>query len=229
MSKSKSRSRRRSRPTQERRVVDVISQLECAVRRPRAAILGGLLGGAVPWFARALSHNELPEAWARGQKLLVAAMLVVVLGCMAFSMLTVHKFGRAAFQDERKAVVFVLALEGVMLVSRGATSNWALLLLVVINAVANGCVIALEREATARRQETDERRRATRAQSRLQTRGEGASSRSPTIPVVTSPGPTAVQGGHCVPTRTSSRDTVARSRWIPETVPDAEVVAYTYS
>src|SRR3982750_4115552 len=139
MSKSKSRSRRRGHPPQEQRVV------------------------AVPWFARALSHDELPEAWARGQKLLAAAMLVVVLGCMAFSMLTVHKFGRAAFQDERKAVGFVLALEGVMLVSRGAASNWALLLLVVINAVANGCVIALEREATIRRQEADARRRATRA------------------------------------------------------------------
>jgi hypothetical protein len=60
----------------------------------------------------------------------------------------------------------VLALEGVMLVSRGATSTMALVLLIVINALANGSVIALAHDATRRREEADARRSATRARNR---------------------------------------------------------------
>jgi hypothetical protein len=152
--------------------VDVISQLECAVRRPRAALLGAAIGGAVPWFARELAHGELPAAWADGSRAACAAMALVILGCCVFSMLTVYKFGLAAFADRRKAIGFVLALEGVMLVSRGATSLWALAILVAINAIANGCAIALAHDATCRRREADERRSATRARNRSAGRAE---------------------------------------------------------
>jgi hypothetical protein len=170
MSKSKkTRAGRRGAGRPERDLagrVDVISQLECAVRRPRAALLGAAIGGAVPWFARELAHGELPAAWASGGRAACAAMVLVILGCCAFSMLTVYKFGLAAFGDRRKAAGFVLALEGVMLVSGGATSAWALALLVAINAVANGCAIALAHDATCRRRGADERRSATRARNR---------------------------------------------------------------
>jgi len=175
---------RRRRAARER-IVDVISQLECATRHPRAAILGGVLGGAIPWFARALAHGEIPEAWTAGHAGLAAIMIVVVLGCAAFSMLTVYKFGKAAFGDARKAAGFVAALEGVMLVSHGTTSLVALALLVIINAIANGCVIALAREATARRQEADGRRSATRAQNRARTRGVGTGATSTRTPAET--------------------------------------------
>ena len=40
-------------------------------------------------------------------------MIAVVVGCCVFSGLSVYKFGRAAFGDPRKALGFVLALEGV--------------------------------------------------------------------------------------------------------------------
>jgi hypothetical protein len=212
---------RRARRAPER-TVDVISQLECATRHPRAALLGGLLGGAVPWFARALAHGEIPEAWSAGHTGLACVMLAVVLGCAAFSMLTVYKFGRAAFGDERKAVGFVLALEGVMLVSHGTTSIVALALLIVINAIANGCVIALAREATARRQDADARRSATRAQNRAQdrarTRDEAPVASVPVArrPASTSASVTHPARGHRAP------------RWLPAGN-GVEVQTYSYS
>jgi hypothetical protein len=89
-------------------------------------------------------------------------MLAVVLGCGVFSGLTVYKFGRATFNDARKALGFVLAIEGVMLVSQGATSNVALAVLVAINALANGSAIALARDAACKKREAAARAAATR-------------------------------------------------------------------
>jgi hypothetical protein len=93
-------------------------------------------------------------------------MMTVVVGCGAFSGLSVYKFGKAAFSDPRKALGFVLALEGVMLVSHGVTSAVALVVLILINAVANGAVIALARDATCKKQAADARGAATRARCR---------------------------------------------------------------
>lgn len=128
-----------------------------------------MIGGAIPWFARTLAHDEIPDAWASSHTL-AGVMVAVVLGCAVFSALTVYKFGRAAFGDVRKAIGFVLALEGVMLVSHGTTSTVALALLIAINALANGSVIALARDATRRRVEADARRSATRARNREATK-----------------------------------------------------------
>jgi len=170
MSKAR-RSKRSSRSVRSRvardpsEATDVMSQLECAGRHPSAALLGAVIGGLVPLFARTLAHDELPAMWSASRGLAMV-MLVVVLGCAVFSALTVYKFGKAAFGDSRKALGFVLALEGVMLLSRGMTSVLALLVLIGINAVANGSVIALARDATCRRREADARRSATRARNR---------------------------------------------------------------
>ena len=125
-----------------------------------------MVGGIVPWFARTLAHDQLPDAWAAGNSALAAVMLAVVLGCALFSAITVYKFGRATFNDTRKALGFVAAIEGVMLVSTGATSDVALLVLILINALANGSSIALAREATCKRREASARASVTRAQSR---------------------------------------------------------------
>lgn len=145
---------------------DVMTQLECAIRNPHAAAIGAVIGGLVPWFGRTLAHGEIPTAWSTGSTGLAMTMLAVVIGCAIFSGLSVYKFGRAAFGDARKALGFVFALEGVMLVSTGATSTVALAVLILINAVANGSVIALARDATRRRSEADARRAATRARNR---------------------------------------------------------------
>jgi hypothetical protein len=159
--------RRRSRQIPDRAATtDVVTQLECAIRRPQATLIGALVGGIVPWFARTLAHGEVQGAWSAGHTGLATAMIGVILGCAVFSAITVYKFGRATFGDERKALGFVLAIEGVMLVSSGATSNVALAVLIAINALANGSAIALARDAACRRREADVRRATTRAQSR---------------------------------------------------------------
>lgn len=161
---------------------DVVSQLECAIRNPQAALLGAAIGGLIPWFGRTLAHEEIPSAWSTSPSLAMV-MIAVVLGCACFSGLSVYKFGKAAFGDSRKALGFVLALEGVMLVSRGATSTVALVVLIVINAIANGSVIALSRDATKRRCQADARRGATRARN---TRGHAGVpvAATPTTPIV---------------------------------------------
>ena len=171
MSKSSKRSKRSRKVVDRSATTDVVTQLECAFRNPHAALIGALIGGLVPWFGRTLAHDQVPAAWSAGNTALALTMIAVVLGCALFSALSVYKFGRAAFGDARKALGFVLALEGVMLVSTGATSTVALAVLILINAVANGSVIALARDATKRRCEADARRAATRARSRTTDRG----------------------------------------------------------
>src|SRR5580698_1778958 len=117
---------RRGQATAERRTVDVVTQLTVAWRNRPAAALGAVMGGSVPALARLLAHGELHDAWQARQNGVAALVLVVLLGCTLFSVLTVRKFGLAAFGDEKKAVGFVFALEGVMLVAQGAASWWAL-------------------------------------------------------------------------------------------------------
>jgi hypothetical protein len=166
MSKIAKRNRSPRGVTDRSATTDVVTQLVCAAKNPHAAAMGAVIGGLVPWFGRTLAHEEIPSAWSAGQHGLAIAMIAVVLGCACFSAISVYKFGRAAFGDSRKALGFVLALEGVMLVSRGVTGAIALAILIAINAIANGSVIALSRDATRRRCEADARRAATRARSR---------------------------------------------------------------
>jgi hypothetical protein len=167
MSKIAKRNRSPRGVTDRSATTDVVTQLVCAAKNPHAAAMGAVIGGLVPWFGRTLAHEEIPSAWSAGQHGLAIAMIAVVLGCACFSAISVYKFGRAAFGDSRKALGFVLALEGVMLVSRGVTGAIALTILIAINAIANGSVIALSRDATRRRCEADARRAATRARSRV--------------------------------------------------------------
>ena len=171
--KTAKRSSKRSRKVTDRSATtDVVTQLECAIRRPEATLIGALVGGLVPWFARTLAHDQLPAAWSAGQTSLAAVMLAVVLGCAVFSAITVYKFGLATFGDTRKALGFTLAIEGVMLVSTGTTSAVALAVLILINALANGSAIALARDATCKRRDADVRRAASRAASRPAARAE---------------------------------------------------------
>lgn len=170
MSKSSKRRRPTSRGTVDRSATtDVMTQLHVAFRNPSAAAMGAVIGGMVPVLGSTLAHGEVPDAWSSGSYGLALAMIGVVLGCALFSALSVYKFGRAAFGDSRKALGFVLAIEGVMLLSQGQASSAALGLLVVINAIANGSVIALARDATRKRCEADARRAATRARTRART------------------------------------------------------------
>ena len=203
---------RKSKPRREVRnlkmTIDIVSQLECAIRRPQATLIGALVGGLVPWFARTLAHEEIPSTWSAGSHMLALAMIAVVLGCACFSGLSVYKFGCATFGDTRKALGFTLALEGVMLVSHGATSAVALVTLILINALANGSVIALAREATCRRREADARRAATRARGRVRS----------SAPVARQPVPVSIR-------KPQQPSTALVWRGADDTVIDAEIVS----
>ena len=180
MSKSNKQGKRgkRARGSVDRSAtMDVVTQLEISLRNPHAAAIGAVLGGLVPWFGRTLAHGEIQGTWA-ANRALACAMVAVVIGCGAFSGLSVYKFGRSAFGDPRKALGFTLALEGVMLVSHGLTSTAALGVLILINGVSNGSVIALARDAARRKQEADARGAATRARTRA---SAGTGKQSPPV------------------------------------------------
>ncbi len=178
---------RASRVAASPRVVDIISQLRTAAGNPLAAVLGAAIGGIVPWFAREIAHGELAPAVAAGDWRSAALDLAIVLGCVAFSLVTVYGFGRAAVGDRRKAVGFCLALEGVMLVAHGRPATVALVVLILINAITTGCVIALARASTQRRGEADARRSATRAENRARKAGAGADTASVATSAVAEP------------------------------------------
>jgi len=215
----KSRRRSRHEVTDRSAITDVVSQLECAVRYPQATLIGALVGGLVPWFARSLAHDQLPAAWSADSRGLAIVMLAVVLGGSLFSALSVYKFGRATFGDARKAVGFALAIEGVMLVASGATSAVALVVLIVINALANGSSIALSRAATCKKREANDRRAATRRRRTATTpRPTPATSPSP-IPVVDGP----MSSSHPAP-RTPSRSPVRWELRLDDAI-DAEIVS----
>jgi hypothetical protein len=155
--------------------------------------------------------------------------VIVVAGCMLFSMLSVYRFGQAAFGDARKALGFVLALEGVMLASHGAIGIVALAVLIAINAIANGCTIACARDATLRRRAADERRSATRAKNRggRQTAAEQQGTprqasapqqdAPPRRPVVEIRGTAAPASGPAARRASCPKATpLPRSHWLPE-------------
>ena len=217
------KSKRSRRQADRSATTDIVTQLECAIRRPQATLIGALVGGIVPWFARTLAHDQLPAAWTAGNSALALVMLAVVIGCALFSAITVYKFGRATFNDTRKALGFVAAIEGVMLVSTGATSNVALFVLILINALANGSSIALAREATCKRREAAARASATRrsrATRAPQQQGAG-------IEVVEATDSEAAASEPC--TRRAPARIVKVPRWetaaADDTIIDAEIVS----
>ncbi len=139
ISRTGSRTRRDSAP-------DVLTQLRCAAGNPLATAIGAVVGGVIPWFARTVAHGEVAARWWADPKALI------VVGCMLFSVSTVYSFGRATFRAPRKALGFVVAIEGVaVLCSTPQVWVTALALLVLINAVTSGCTIALAHAETQRR------------------------------------------------------------------------------
>jgi len=218
MSKSNKRSKRSRGVVDRSATVDVVTQLEVAIRRPQATLIGALVCGLVPWFGRTLAHDQLPAAWSSSNDVLAAVMLAVVLGCAVFSAITVYKFGRATFGCAKKALGFVLAIEGVMLVSTGATSNVALAVLIAINALANGSAIALARDATCKRREADARRAAT-----VRARSQAAAAHRSPITVVEA-------AGVAVPAKRAARPAraarpIVTPKWMRDDVIDAEIVS----
>jgi hypothetical protein len=114
----------------------IITQIHIAARNPLPAAIGALLGALVPSATFVVGHYEL-ATWTEPKAL-------IVLGGLLFSALTVFRWGRLAFGSPAKALGFVVLAEGVMTF---CSTEWlslvALGYLVLINAIATGCAIAL--------------------------------------------------------------------------------------
>lgn len=192
------RSRRRpAHPSVDHQVPDLVTQVKCALRHPRAALAGAVVGGLPPWIGQQVAHGEVGAAWW------VDPRSLVVLGCMLFSVLTVYAFGRSTFHDRRKAAGFVVAMELAMVFS----SLWSvrivtLLAVIAINALTTGARIATAYETAERRRDADRRRAATRAAGRAargpQPAGDrgvagGRSDRGPASIPVSAPAPVGPQ------------------------------------
>jgi len=113
----------------------VISQVRTASGNPIALLVGCLLGGFVPLATYFVAHQEVDG---------YNAALALVIGGLVYSAKTVWQWGLLAFNCKYKATGFVLLVEGVMVLSH---IRWlgviALAYLVLINAVATGCALAL--------------------------------------------------------------------------------------
>jgi hypothetical protein len=123
-------------------IVDQV--VECMKPRNRiASFCGAFFGGIIPLGVYIISHYELSKnPW----------MWVLVIGGLAYSALTVFDWAVMAFKHKTKAFGFVVLLEGVMTFSgTGWLSIVYLMALMVVNSVAAGSSIALDRREKNKR------------------------------------------------------------------------------
>src|SRR4051812_9119260 len=115
-----------------------LAQLRAARRKPIAAIIGAT-AGLVPVGVYEVGHHEL-TSWSP----LECPKAMIVYAGLLFSALTVLGWSTNMFGSRAKALGFTLLLEGIMMTSSAAwLTAIALIYLVLINAVANGCRLAL--------------------------------------------------------------------------------------
>lgn len=124
----------------------IVDQFKSATARQNrvATAAGFLIGGFVPAATFFLVHfgvADAPWLWA------------IVAGGLLFSAKTVFEWGQVAFQNGWKAFGFCLLVEGVMTFSPPSLivlSGAGLAMLVVINGVATGCNLSLNRSEAKR-------------------------------------------------------------------------------
>src|ERR1041384_3547420 len=115
-----------------------LAQLRAARRKPVAAIIGAT-AGLVPVGVYEVGHHEL-TSWSP----IECQTALIVYAGLLFSALTVLGWSTSMFGAKAKALGFTLLLEGIMMTSSAAwLTAIALTYLVLINAVANGCRLAL--------------------------------------------------------------------------------------
>jgi hypothetical protein len=115
-----------------------LAQLRAARRKPVAAIIGAT-AGLVPVGVYEVGHHEL-TSWSP----IECPKAMIVYAGLLFSALTVLGWSTNMFGARAKALGFTLLLEGIMMTSSaGWLTAIALTYLVLINAVAHGCRLAL--------------------------------------------------------------------------------------
>lgn len=118
--------------------INPLAQLRVARQKPVAALLGAT-AGLVPVGVFEFGHYELTSWWP-----LACPKAAIVYAGLLFSALTVLGWSSDMFGSKAKAIGFTALLEGIMMTAdAGWLSAIALCYLVAINAVANGCRLAL--------------------------------------------------------------------------------------
>ena len=125
---------------------NVVGQINTALRHKTALAIGGACGALVPLGTSHVAHELM-----HGDLVQLSVLALLVLGGMVFSCLSVYAFSRAVFGSWYKALGFVIALEGYMTFTTGWLSVTALVFLIAINAVTNGCRVAAGCESGRRR------------------------------------------------------------------------------
>jgi hypothetical protein len=106
--------------------------------------MGFLLGGFVPIATFVVAHREVTAWYDVG--------VFLVIGGLLYSARTVFEWGKVAFRSPVKSAGFVLLLEGVMVTAHTPWLGYgALLYLVLINGIATGCNLSLDRAEARRR------------------------------------------------------------------------------
>jgi len=124
--------------------MNTLAQLRAARRKPIAAVIGAT-AGLVPVGVYEVGHYEL-TSWSP----IECPKALIVYAGLLFSALTVMGWSTNMFGSKVKAMGFTLLLEGIMMTSNAAwLTAIALMYLVLINSVANGCRLALRDTVTA--------------------------------------------------------------------------------
>lgn len=133
------------RPKPIRRTIGIVDQVRVALSREHrlATAIGALIGTVVPVSTFALLHGEIGSVLEIRDWSDLDMRLLIVVGGLAYSALTVYRWGSLAFGSPAKALGFTVLLEGIMTLSRQPwLSAIALGYLCLINAVATGVTLA---------------------------------------------------------------------------------------
>lgn len=148
--------------------VSVIEQARISSSNLAALGIGMVLGGVVSLAAFVIIHIEGVDlnTWKGWVK------LVMVAGALAFSAKSVYQWTSKAFNDSWKAAGWTVLVEGVMLITDTHWLSYLMLgLLVVINAMAAGCNLALQdmavKEARLAKEEKLSKEREKRAAAKV--------------------------------------------------------------
>lgn len=116
----------------------ILEQIKTFSKSPLAATVGAVAGGSAAFASATIAHSlDTPLRWEA----------IIVAGGLLFSSTTVFDWGKAIFKRWDKALGFVVLMELTML---QRLVPWlgiaAMVLLIAINAVANGHTVAAQDE-----------------------------------------------------------------------------------
>lgn len=143
--------------------VSIIEQIRIAFKGSNrlAACVGTVFGAFIPLATFLVAHNQHPLNTDTVVTFYsyVNIFTAIVLGGLTYSAITVYQWAMAVTKMKPKAVGFVVLIETVMVVSKEPYLAYAALaLLVTINGIATGTVLALDAKKPVERTQAPRKR-----------------------------------------------------------------------